>query len=254
MHSSVHRSRISPWPLLVPCGVILAVVLLPGTSQAQWINCTSGPAAGSQTCTSSPAVGIGEQNPGTFGTLEVANGNNGSVAVTNNTIGAWIFRKIRSDGSNGMGIYDPSGFGQMSLYTAGSERIRIDQSGNVGIGTTSPQHLLHVAGTIGAEEVIVSSNGADYVFEPEYKLEPLADVAKFVAEKHHLPDIPSAEEMKEEGLSVGEMQAKLLAKIEELTLHAIQSEKENRELRERLERMEARLAAQVEAQVKAERK
>lgn len=102
--------------------------------------------------------------------------------------------------------------------------------GKVGIGTTNPQHLLHVAGTIGAEEVIVSSTGADYVFRPGYRLQPLNEVSDFINENHHLPDIPSEAEVKEKGLSLGEMQTKLLAKIEELTLHVIEADKRSRAL------------------------
>ncbi len=111
-------------------------------------------------------------------------------------------------------------------------------AGNVGIGTTNPQHLLQVAGTIGAEEVLVTSTGADYVFEPDYRLRPLSEIAGYVEANHHLPDIPSADEMKQKGIGVGEMQAKLLAKIEELTLHMIEQEKEIESLRERLARPE----------------
>jgi hypothetical protein len=109
---------------------------------------------------------------------------------------------------------------------------------NVGIGTTNPQHLLHVAGTIGAEEVIVSSTGADYVFQSGYRLRPLSEVNAFIQENHHLPDIPSEAEVKENGVRLGEMQSKLLAKVEELTLHMIDAdarnarlERENQELR-----------------------
>ena len=107
-------------------------------------------------------------------------------------------------------------------------------SGNVGIGTTNPQHLLHLAGTIGAEEVLITSSGADYVFAPGYRLKPLSEVASYIEANHHLPDIPSAEEVKQKGMGVGEMEAKLLAKVEELTLHMIQQEKDNRELRDQM--------------------
>ena len=140
------------------------------------------------------------------------------------TNGALLFRN-NSDGINAMTITAP---------------------GNVGIGTTNPQHLLHVAGTIGAEEVIVSSTGADYVFQPGYRLRPLSEVNAFIQANHHLPDIPSEAEVKENGLSLGDMQAKLLAKVEELTLHMIEAdernkvlEKQNTDLQERIARLEA---------------
>jgi hypothetical protein len=75
----------------------------------------------------------------------------------------------------------------------------------------------------------------------------LNQVAAYIKEHHHLPDIPSEADVKEKGVDLGDMQAKLLAKVEELTLHMIQadernnrSEKENRELRERIARLEAR--------------
>jgi hypothetical protein len=111
--------------------------------------------------------------------------------------------------------------------------------GNVGIGTTSPQYLLSVNGAIGAKDVIVTNTGwSDYVFRPDYRLQPLSEVSAYIQQNHHLPDIPTEAEVKEKGVSVGDMQAKLLAKVEELTLHLIQQEKENRDLRERMARLE----------------
>ncbi|MBV8844763.1 MAG: hypothetical protein JO307_18310 [Bryobacterales bacterium] len=98
--------------------------------------------------------------------------------------------------------------------------------------------MLHVAGTIGAEAVIVSSTGADYVFHSNYHLRSLTEVAQFIRQNQHLPEIPSAEEMREAGASIGEMQPKLLAKIEELTLYAIQAEEQNRKLEARIAELE----------------
>jgi hypothetical protein len=89
----------------------------------------------------------------------------------------------------------------------------------------------------------VTSTGADYVFDPTYRLAPLSEVARYIEANHHLPDIPSAEEVKQKGMGVGEMEAKLLAKVEELTLHLIRQEKEDKDLRERLVQLEKQVAA-----------
>ncbi len=122
--------------------------------------------------------------------------------------------------------------------------IAIQNGGNVGIGTMNPQYLLSVNGTIGAKDVIVTNTGwPDYVFRPGYRLRSLTEVSAYIQANHHLPDIPTETEVKEKGVSMADMQARLLAKIEELTLHLIQQEKENMGLQERLGRLENRLAA-----------
>lgn len=123
------------------------------------------------------------------------------------------------------------------------ERMSIDQNGTVRIGidhTFSAQQFgqsiantrLAVGGTIRAEEVVVQlrSNWPDYVFSESYALPLLSDVEKFVKENHHLPGIPSASEVKQNGNNLGEMDALLLRKIEELTLYLIQLRKDNDEL------------------------
>ena len=94
-------------------------------------------------------------------------------------------------------------------------------------------------GNIGAKDVIVTNTGwADYVFRPDYPLRPLSEVSAYIQTNRHLPDIPTEAEVKEKGVSLGDMQAKLLAKVEELTLHLIQQERDNQELRERLAQLE----------------
>jgi hypothetical protein len=109
-------------------------------------------------------------------------------------------------------------------------------NGNVGIGTSNPDQKLTVKGKIHAEEVILDANVPfpDYVFSPWYNLMPLKEVEKFVKENNHLPDIPSAGEVAEKGLGLGEMQIKLLQKIEELTLHAIEQGKAIEELKKEI--------------------
>ncbi|MOA38224.1 hypothetical protein D3C78_1598840 [compost metagenome] len=69
------------------------------------------------------------------------------------------------------------------------------------------------------------------MFEPDYKLRSLSEVEMFIKLNKHLPEIPSAKEVENNGIAVGEMNAKLLQKIEELTLYLIEMKKENEELK-----------------------
>jgi len=119
------------------------------------------------------------------------------------------------------------------------DRFVINQSGEVGIGTGSPTHRLSVNGAIRAKEIIVDTDWADYVFAPDYRLAPLAEVEQHIKEKGRLPDVPSAKEVAEKGVSVGESQAMLLRKVEELTLHLISQEKEMAKLRNEVARLSA---------------
>jgi len=92
-------------------------------------------------------------------------------------------------------------------------------------------HKLAVEGSIGAREIKVEANGwSDFVFENTYQLPSLKEVENHIQQKGHLKDIPSAKEVKENGIFLGEMDAKLLQKIEELTLYTIQQQKEIEEL------------------------
>lgn len=108
------------------------------------------------------------------------------------------------------------------------ERVRINHEGNVGIGTSTPREKLSVNGKIRAQEIKVeTANWPDYVFAKDYQLPSLQETEKHIQQKGHLPGIPSAEEVKVNGVDLGAMNAKLLQKIEELTLYLIELEKKN---------------------------
>lgn len=132
----------------------------------------------------------------------------------------------------GFGTTDESGNGGLRFYTRDqnslAERIRVINNGNVGIGTISPTERLSVNGNIRAKKVIATQIGwSDYVFNDDYKLRPLSEVAQYIKTNKHLPEIPSAKEVEEKGIDLGDNQALLLKKIEELTLYMIEMKKQN---------------------------
>jgi len=112
--------------------------------------------------------------------------------------------------------------------------------GNLGIGVIDPQdYKLAVNGKVRAKEIKVeATNWPDYVFLPAYEKSSLADLEKFINENRHLPEIPSAKEVETEGLSLGEMNALLLKKIEELTLYLIEQDKKSEKQESRIRELE----------------
>jgi hypothetical protein len=113
--------------------------------------------------------------------------------------------------------------------------MTVADNGNVGIGTTNPTYKLSVNGNIRSKEVVVESGWADYVFDKSYRLPSLNEVENFIIEHKHLPNIPSAKEVEEKGLHLGDTQKKMMEKIEELTLYLIKQNK-------RIEILEKKLA------------
>jgi hypothetical protein len=139
----------------------------------------------------------------------------------------------------------------LAFYTQGvdgpggyAESMRITHAGNVGIGTTTPDARLAVKGLIHTQEVRVDLTGAvapDYVFEIDYNLISLSEIEKYVQTNKHLPEVPSAKEMEQNGLNLKEMNLLLLKKVEELTLHLIEIKKENKNQQKEIDSLRSRI-------------
>ena len=151
------------------------------------------------------------------------------------------------------GIAAPNTAGSADLWIAGNNAIRMFTGSNpiptvnilsnkVGIGTLNPDKELTVNGTIHSKEVIVDTAIIpDYVFQKyytgksdlksNYTMPTLTEIETFTKENHHLPNVPSAKEIQQNGLQLGEMSTILLQKVEELTLYAIEQNKVIEELK-----------------------
>ena len=110
---------------------------------------------------------------------------------------------------------------------AGSNVVINDATnGKVGIGRYPTNYNLEVKGTIKSNEIIVESTWADYVFDKNYKLKSIDEMEAFIIENKHLPNIPAASDIENNGLKVGETNKLMMEKIEELALYIIQLKKE----------------------------
>lgn len=130
----------------------------------------------------------------------------------------------------------------LTFTTNNLPRFTIMSNGNVGVGVENTgEYKLAVGGKIIAEELVVKLQGdwPDYVFSPNFKLKPLEEVEDFIVVNGHLPEVPSAKEVEENGVSVGEMNAILLKKVEELTVYAIELNKTLRSLEEKVKSLES---------------
>jgi len=116
-------------------------------------------------------------------------------------------------------------------------------NGNVGIGTSTPKAKLAVNGDILAKKVTVSVNNLpDYVFDNNYSLRPLSEIEKYIQQNHHLPEVPSAAQVEKDGLNLGDNQATLLKKIEELTLYVIEMEKNQKQQQQEIQQLKKLLS------------
>lgn len=152
-------------------------------------------------------VGLGIKYGGTAGSVSRL-----ALQPYGHTGGPWLFTTRDDPGS----AYMDFSYGNTNML------FTIHHLGNVGIGMLSPKEKLSVNGNIRAREIKVeTTNWPDFVFSKSYSLPSLSQTEQYIAEKGHLPGIPSAKQVNENGVELGEMNAKLLQKIEELTLHMI---------------------------------
>jgi hypothetical protein len=183
-----------------------------------------------------------------------------STNTVNDVIGFFAFRKGTSTDnvavvtalSRGTGNEADLLFGTAGNTGPASTRMIIEDDGDVGIGIVNPVSRLHVDGgdiRVSGGSFIddgTTLNVPDYVFESDYQLMPLDELARFIAERKHLPKVPNVDEVKTNGLNVSQFQMRLLEKVEELTLYTLAQESHigslrqtNAELLERLERLES---------------
>lgn len=139
--------------------------------------------------------------------------------------------------------YSGGGLNFWKVYTEGHDNhgfnyaLFLRNDGNVGIGTpVTYGYKLAVTGKVLCEELKVKlvTQWPDYVLSPGHKLLSLNELDHFIKENNHLPDLPSAKEVEEKGINVGEMNGVLLKKIEELTIYIIAMQKEMDQLKAKI--------------------
>lgn len=132
-----------------------------------------------------------------------------------------------------------NGVGEAEFLNTGN--VLFNNTGGVGIGVTAlgTGVKFQVAGKIKVQEVEVAlTPWPDFVFHTDYQLKPLEEVEAFILENNHLPGVPNQQEIETNGLNLGEMDAILMTKVEELTLYMIELKKENTLLKERIQELE----------------
>lgn len=146
--------------------------------------------------------------------------------------------------SDSQGSWDFWAGNNLHIREGETDRFYIKKGGGIGIGTTQipAGFKLVVDGKMICEEVRVemSQNWPDYVFDKSYDLMPLDELANHIKTKNHLPGIPSAAEVAEEGVEIGEMQRKMMEKIEELTLYMLQQQETIEEQQKAIEALQGK--------------
>lgn len=156
----------------------------------------------------------------------------------NNTNSFWKLGGNNATDTSFIGTISNTDF---RIHTNDSLRMVVKNTGEVLIGTnTVPEgYMFAVNGKAIATEMEVKlySDWPDYVFGEDYKLLPLEELKQNIDKHGHLPGMPSADEVKKKGINLGEMDALLLQKVEELTLYMLQLQQQNKELQKKVDEL-----------------
>ncbi|MBL0280606.1 MAG: hypothetical protein IPQ11_09755 [Bacteroidetes bacterium] len=154
----------------------------------------------------------------------------------NSLLGEDAFR-VQVSGSTKLFVQSNGGTSFGGLTAAPSNGVYVSGNVQVGAEPVPAGYKMSVDGKFICEEVKVqlSADWADYVFEENYNLMSIDEVAKFIATNKHLPNIPSADELEKNGLDLSAMNILMMQKIEELTLYVIELDKQNKLLQQEVE-------------------
>ncbi|MFM9908346.1 MAG: hypothetical protein ACKVOW_03300, partial [Chitinophagaceae bacterium] len=183
--------------------------------------------------------------------LHVEGGNWPTAMAINSASSSYLLEFRRDNVSKGfirvftddlkMGTNGENNNGRFIFSTREDNRLIINPTGPIGINTfyDNADFELAVKGNIICEDITTASFALwpDYVFNKTYKLKPLNQVEKFIQKNHHLPNIPSAKEIEQKGIQLGDMQKRMMEKIEELTLYIIELNKKSELLQKELQKL-----------------
>lgn len=118
-----------------------------------------------------------------------------------------------------------------------------NQSIGVGVTTVPSGYKMIVDGVVGVRKLKVTqaANWADYVFNKTYKLLPLNKLEQYILQNKHLPNVPTTAEVTKNGYDLNEIDSKLLEKVEELTLYVIEQDKQIKELKKQLSKLQQKI-------------
>lgn len=175
-----------------------------------------------------------------------AHGSGRTISRFGQTLGGWSeFLQVSGNGLIIGTLLDKP----LILGTNSTNRLQITPTGDVGIGTSAPSSKLHVNGgdiRVSGGSFIddgVTLNAPDYVFEPDYSLMPIEKLRDFVTREKRLPNVPSAREIKGQGLNLSQFQMRLLEKVEELTLYTLTQDERIKAQQEQIAGLLERLSA-----------